>query len=88
MMRDIFVRETRGRLCRIYVWPTDLWDFCNARLIFYRSHIAARISCSDVTNLQQGRGPSSMRIDTLLVILVLTFGVGVALHRLDLRRHF
>jgi hypothetical protein len=35
-----------------------------------------------------GRGPSSMSIDTLLVILVLTFGVGVALHRLDLRRHF
>jgi hypothetical protein len=29
-----------------------------------------------------------MSIDTLLVILILTFGVGVALHRLDLRRHF
>jgi hypothetical protein len=67
--------------------PTDLWDFCNARRIFRAGHIAGRISCFDVTNLQQGGGPSSMSIDTLLVILILTFGVGVALHRWDLRRH-
>jgi hypothetical protein len=88
MRRDIFVRESSRPPLQNCVWLADLWDFCNARRIFYRSHIAARISCSDVTNLQQGRGPSSMSIDTLLVILVLTFGVGVALHHLDLRRHF
>jgi hypothetical protein len=28
-----------------------------------------------------------MSIDTLLVILMLTFGIGVVLHRWDLRRH-
>jgi hypothetical protein len=32
-------------------------------------------------------GAVSMSIDTLLVILILTFGVGAVLHRLDLRRH-
>ena len=30
-----------------------LWDFCNARQIFFSSHIADRFSCSAVTKLQQ-----------------------------------
>jgi hypothetical protein len=34
------------RFCRV-------WDFCNARQIFCAGHIAERIFCSDVTNLQQ-----------------------------------
>jgi hypothetical protein len=31
----------------------ELWDFCNARQIFFSSHIADRFSCSAVTKLQQ-----------------------------------
>jgi hypothetical protein len=31
----------------------ELWDFCNARQIFFYSHIAGRFSCSAVTKLQQ-----------------------------------
>jgi hypothetical protein len=31
----------------------ELWDFCNARQIFFYSHIADRFSCSAVTKLQQ-----------------------------------
>jgi hypothetical protein len=31
----------------------ELWDFCNARRIFFSSHIADRFSCSAVTKLQQ-----------------------------------
>jgi hypothetical protein len=34
-----------------------------------------------------GAGAFGMSIDTLLVILMLTFGIGVVLHRWDLRRH-
>jgi hypothetical protein len=51
-----------------------------------RSHCWADFlfGCHEFTT---GRGPSSMSIDTLLVILILTFGVGAVLHRWDLRRH-
>jgi hypothetical protein len=37
--------------------------------------------------MQQGAGAVGMSIDTLLVILILTFGVGAVLHRWDFRRH-
>jgi hypothetical protein len=74
----------------------DLWDFCNARQIFCAGHIAGRIFCSDVTNLQhayeqaylqQGQfGGVCMSIDTVLLILILTFAVGHALNKLDTSR--
>jgi hypothetical protein len=35
-----------------------------------------------------GAGAFGMSIDTLLVILILTFGVGIVLHRWDVRRHY
>jgi hypothetical protein len=62
-----------------------LWDFCNARQIFWRGHIGGRIFGSHVANAQQGGGVG-MSIDTLLLILILTFAVGAVLNRMDARR--
>src|SRR5215831_18976149 len=62
-----------------------LWDFCNARRIFPCGHIDGRIFGSHVANAQHGGGVG-MSIDTLLLILILTFGVGALLNRMDARR--
>jgi hypothetical protein len=62
-----------------------LWDFCNARQIFRRGHIGGRIFGSHVANAQQGGGVG-MSIDTLLLILILTFAIGAVLNRMDARR--
>jgi hypothetical protein len=68
-------------------WPGRPVGFLQRSANFLsRSHCGADFlfGCLEFTT---GRGPSSMSIDTLLVILILTFGVGAVLHRWDLRRH-
>jgi hypothetical protein len=57
----------------------NLWVFCNAREIFPGRHRGERFSCSRVAGGQQGQGV--MGIDTLILILILTFGVGFVLNR-------
>jgi hypothetical protein len=69
----------------IYRRRAGLWDFCNARRIFPRGHIGGRIFGSHVANTQHGGGVG-MSIETLLLILILTFAIGAALNRMDARR--
>ena len=63
-----------------------LWDFCNGREIFCARHIAGRIFCSDVTIMQRHGGVRTS-IDTLILILILTFAAGFVLNRFDAKRH-
>jgi hypothetical protein len=66
-----------------------LWDFYNAAEIFSRRHIEKLILCSDVTQLQHSYnawGRANMSIETVLLIVILTFGLGFVLNRWDLGR--
>jgi hypothetical protein len=66
-----------------------LWDFCNAAEIFSRRHIGRLILCSDVTQLQHSYnawGRANMSIETVLLIVILTFGLGFVLNRWELGR--
>jgi hypothetical protein len=66
-----------------------LWDFYNAAEIFSRRHIEKLILCSDVTQLQYSYdawGRANMSIETVLLIVILTFGLGFVLNRWELGR--
>jgi hypothetical protein len=66
-----------------------LWDFCNAAEIFSRRHIGELILCSDVTQLPHSGnawGRANMSIETVLLIVILTFGLGFVLNRWELGR--
>jgi hypothetical protein len=66
-----------------------LWDFYNAAEIFSRRHIEKLILCSDVTQLQHSCdawGRANMSIETVLLIVILTFGLGFVLNRWELGR--
>jgi hypothetical protein len=66
-----------------------LWDFCNAAEIFSCRHIGKLILCFDVTQLPHSgntRGRANMSIETVLLIVILTFGLGFVLNRLELGR--
>jgi hypothetical protein len=63
-----------------------VWDFCNARALFRPGHSLGPFFCSDVAKLQQNRGGPQMSIDTLLLILLVAFGAGFVLNRLDFGR--
>ena len=66
-----------------------LWDFCNAAEIFSRRHIGELILCSDVTQLPHSGnawGRANMSIETVLLIVILTFGLGFVVNRWELGR--
>lgn len=67
-----------------YLRDDPVWDFYNAPQKFRRGHTGERIFIFDVANLQQGG--VRMRIDTVLLILILTFAVGFVLDRLPISR--
>jgi hypothetical protein len=74
---------------RIKPLPSQLWEFCNAAEIFSPGHIGTLILCSDVARLQHRCdtwGRANMSIETVLLIVILTFGLGFVLNRWDLGR--
>jgi hypothetical protein len=69
--------------------PSQLWEFCNAAEIFSPGHIGTLILCFDVTRLQHRCdtwGRANMSIETVLLIVIVTFGLGFVLNRWDLGR--
>ena len=61
-----------------------LWDFCNTCQMFSPDHITGRFSCSDVAI--RTRGGVRMGVETILLIVILTFVAGFVLDRLAMRR--
>jgi hypothetical protein len=61
-----------------------LWDFCDTWQMFSPDHIIGRFSCSDVAI--RTRGGVRMGVETILLIVILTFVAGFVLDRLAMRR--
>ena len=61
-----------------------LWDFCDSWQMFSPDHITGRFSCSDVAI--RTRGGVGMGVETILLIVILTFVAGFVLDRLAMRR--
>jgi hypothetical protein len=61
-----------------------LWDFCDTWQMFSPDHITGRFSCSDVAI--RTRGGVRMGVETILLIVILTFVAGFVLDRLAMRR--
>ena len=61
-----------------------LWDFCDTLQMFSPDHITGRFSCSDVAI--RTRGGVRMGVETILLIVILTFVAGFVLDRLAMRR--
>ena len=61
-----------------------LWDFCDTWQMFSPNHITGRFSCSDVAI--RTRGGVRMGVETILLIVILTFVAGLVLDRLAMRR--
>ena len=51
-----------------------LWDFCDTWQMFSPDHITGRFSCSDVAI--RTRGDVRMGVETILLIVILTFVAG------------
>ena len=63
-----------------------LWDFCDSWQMFSPDHITGRFSCSDVAI--RTRGGVGMGVETILLIVILTFVAGFVLDRLAMMRRF
>jgi hypothetical protein len=61
-----------------------LWDFCDTWQMFSPDHIAGRFPCSGVAI--RTLGACAMGVETILLIVILTFAVGFVLDRLAMRR--
>jgi hypothetical protein len=61
-----------------------LWGFCDSWRMFSPDHITGRFSCSDVAI--RTRGGVRMGVETILLIVILTFVAGFVLDRLAMRR--
>ena len=63
-----------------------LWDFCDTWRMFSPDHTTGRFSCSDVAI--RTRGGVRMGVETILLIVILTFVAGFVLDRLAMMRRF
>ena len=86
--REIFhleaIRRAAGTAGGILCVAIHLWDFCDTWQMFSPDHIAGRFSCSDVAI--RTRGGVRMGVETILLIVILTFLAGFVLDQAMIRR--